>query len=286
MSAGTESATGTRTNASHSQRAVGARLLRAGRHLLVEAWLPVVLVAVWWVGSASSTSLYFPPLARIAERFRELWLFEQVPVHLVPSLQNLGWGLLAGVAVAVGAGVVVGRMPRLHSALLPLLEFMRATPILALLPLVFGLLGLGVTSKIALIALGAFWPTFLNTVDGVRSVDPQIREVARAYRLSRTDIAFRVVLPSAMPQVVVGLRTSVSVAVVVVVGSEMFGASNGIGYFVLQAQRTYAIADMWAGIVLLGLLGYLLNLLSAGFERWVLSWHRGQRATAELTERT
>ncbi|MGW0704438.1 ABC transporter permease [Streptomyces sp. NPDC002643] len=260
-----------------------ARLMRAGRHLLVEAWLPVLLVAVWWIGSASSTSLYFPPLSKIAQRFRELWLFDLVPVHLVPSLENLAMGLIAGVAVAVAAGVVIGRMPRLYSALLPLMEFMRATPIIALLPLVFALLGIGVTSKVALIALGAFWPTFLNTVDGVRSVDPQIREVTRAYRLSPVDVAFRVVLPSAMPQVIVGIRTSVSVAVVVVVGSEMFGASEGIGYFVLQAQRTYAIADMWAGIILLGLLGYVLNLLSAGLERWVLSWHRGQRAAAAVS---
>lgn len=262
---------------------MSGRVARIGRHLLVEAWLPVLLVAVWWVGSASSTSLYFPPLSSIVQRFRELWLFDLVPVHLVPSLRNLGIGLLVGVVVALVAGVVVGQLPRVHSALLPLMEFMRATPIIALLPLVFALLGLGMTAKVALIALGAFWPTFLNTVDGVRSVDPEVREVARAYRLSRADVAWRVVLPSAMPQAVVGFRTSVSVAVVVVVGSEMFGASAGIGYFVLQAQRTYAIADMWAGIILLGLLGYVLNLLSAGVERWVLSWHRGQRAVAAVS---
>lgn len=247
------------------------------RTVALELWLPVVLLTAWWFGSASSESLYFPPLQVIAERFRELWLFDLLPVHLVPSMLNLAGGLAAGLAAALAVGVVLGLLPRVHEAVSPLLEFMRSMPVLALLPLIVALLGLGVTSKVTIIALGAFWPTLLNTVDGVRSTHPQIREVARTYRLRRRDLVLRVVLPAAMPQILVGVRTSVSIAVVVMVGSELFGATEGIGYFVLQAQRTYAIADMWAGLVLLGLVGYVLNLLSAGVEHWLLSWYRGQR---------
>lgn len=255
------------------------------RLLAVEVWLPALLVLAWWFGSASSASLYFPPLSSIVERFADLWLFEQIPVHVLPSLTNLGVGLAVGLTAAVGTGVVLGLLPRVLDAVQPLLEFMRATPIIALLPLMVALLGLGMASKVAIIALGAFWPTLLNTIDGVRSVDLQVRDMARSFRVSRADLVRRIVLPAATPQIMVGIRTSVSIGVVVMVGSELFGASEGIGYFVLQAQRTYAIADMWAGLVLLGLIGYALNLLMAGVERVTLSWHRGQRQSHQAARR-
>lgn len=246
--------------------------------ILIEAWLPIVLVTTWWFATENSTSIYFPPLRTILERFQDLWLFERVPTDVAFSLTNLALGLAAGLVAALAAGVVLGLMPRVNTALTPLFEFMRATPIVALLPLLVAMFGLGVTSKVVIIALGAFWPTFLNTVDGVRAVDPLVRDVARTYRLSRATLVTRVMLPNAAPQIMVGVRTSVSVAVVVMVGSELFGSSEGIGYFILQSQRSYAIADMWAGLILLGLLGYVLNLLSAGVERLVLSWHEGRRA--------
>lgn len=246
--------------------------------MVVEAWLPVALVTTWWFVSANSTSIYFPPLQKILERFQELWLFERVPTDVAFSLTNLGLGLVVGLVAALGAGLAFGLMPQVHRALTPLFEFMRATPIVALLPLIVAMFGLGVTSKVVIIALGAFWPTFLNTVDGVRAVDPLVRDVARTYRLSAATLVTRVMLPNAAPQIMVGVRTSVSVAVVIMVGSELFGSSEGIGYFILQSQRTYAIADMWAGLILLGLLGYALNLLSAAVERLVLSWHAGRRA--------
>lgn len=243
----------------------------------IEAWLPVALVATWWFASANSTSIYFPPLQTVLERFQELWLFERVPTDVAFSLTNLGLGLGAGLVAALAAGVAFGLMPPVHTALTPVFEFMRATPIVALLPLIVAMFGLGVTSKVVIIALGAFWPTFLNTVDGVRAVDPLVRDVARTYRLSAATLVTRVMLPNAAPQIMVGVRTSVSVAVVIMVGSELFGSSEGIGYFILQSQRSYAIVDMWAGLILLGLLGYALNLLSAGVERLVLSWHEGRR---------
>ncbi|MDQ1106677.1 sulfonate transport system permease protein [Nocardioides zeae] len=245
------------------------------RAVALEAWLPVAVVSAWWFLSANSTSLYFPPLREILARFREVWLFDQAGEHLVPSLTNLAGGLAVGLVAAVSIGLLLGLLPRVYGALRPLVELARATPALALLPLLIAMLGIGSASKIALIAFGAFWPTLVTTIDGVRAVDPQVREMARTYRIGRGDLVRRVVLPSAAPQIIVGARTSVSIAVVVMVGSELFGATSGVGFFVLQAQRTYAITDMWAGLVLLGLLGYAINLATALVERRVLAWHRG-----------
>jgi sulfonate transport system permease protein len=245
------------------------------RSVALEAWLPIALLVVWWFASASSTSLYFPPLHDILVRFQELWLFDEIGTHLVPSLTNLALGLVLGLSVALVGGVVLGLMPRTSAALNPVLELARATPVLALLPLLIAFFGIGVTSKVVLIAFGSFWPTLLNTIDGVRAVDPQVRETARTFSVRRSTLIRRIVLPSAGPQIIVGVRTSVSIAVVVMVGSELFGATSGIGYFVLQSQRTYAITDMWAGLLMLGLLGYGLNLLTGVVEHHALRWHRG-----------
>ncbi|MEV1290629.1 ABC transporter permease subunit [Pseudonocardia sp. NPDC049635] len=121
--------------------------------------------------------------------------------------------------------------------------------------------------KVALIAFVCFWPILLNTVDGVAGVDPTLQETARSYRIPRGEYLRRVVLPSASPQIFAGARVSLSIAVIMMVVSEMVASTEGIGYFVLQSQRTYAITEMWSGIALLALLGYALNGLFLLVER-------------------
>ena len=125
----------------------------------------------------------------------------------------------------------------------------------------------------------SIWPVLLNTIDGVTGIDPTLNDTARVYGVSGRQRLLRIVLPAASPQIFAGMRTSLSLALILMVISEMVASTNGIGYFVLQSQRTFAIPEMWSGILLLGILGYVLN---AGFmlvERRVLRWHRGARAS-------
>jgi ABC-type nitrate/sulfonate/bicarbonate transport system permease component len=105
-------------------------------------------------------------------------------------------------------------------------------------------------------------------------------DVTRAYRIGGFDRLVRVVLRAASPQIVAGLRTALSIGITVVMFGEMIGATNGIGYQILQAQRGFDIRDMWAGMVMLGIVGYLLNVAFRGFEHVVLRWHRGMRASS------
>ncbi|HYY23828.1 MAG TPA: ABC transporter permease subunit, partial [Thermoleophilaceae bacterium] len=131
-----------------------------------------------------------------------------------------------------------------------------------------------------IIALVCLFPVLLNTIDGVTGVDPTLRETTRVYGIGGGDRLWRVMLPAASPQIFAGMRISLSLALILMVISEMVASTNGIGYFVLQSQRTFAIPEMWSGIFLLGILGYVFN---AGFiliERRVLRWHRGARASA------
>ncbi|HSV58309.1 MAG TPA: ABC transporter permease [Variovorax sp.] len=248
---------------------------RHSRSLLTEFWLPLVLVALWWVLSERYPSTYSPPLSEIVALFRKLWLFEHARTDLLPSLINLAMGYSAALVVGIVAGTVLGLTPRLSTALWPTLEFLRAIPGVALLPVFVILLGVGPSMKVALISVGAMWPILLNTIDGVRSVEPTLRDVAASFRIPLAVRLRRIVLPAASPQIFSGARISLSVAVILIVVSEMVGANGGIGYFVRSAERSFAIPEMWSGIIVLGLVGYALNTLFRIVEAYALDWHRG-----------
>jgi ABC-type nitrate/sulfonate/bicarbonate transport system permease component len=180
----------------------------------------------------------------------------------------------------VAIGIPLGLSPLLRRAMSPIVEFLRAIPPPALLPFAIVVLGVGNSGKVFLIAFVCLWPVLLNTIDGVMGIDPTLRETARSYGVSGRDRLLRIVLPAASPQIFAGMRTSLSLALILMVISEMVASTNGIGFFVLQSQRSFAIPEMWAGILLLGLLGYTLNLIFLLAERRVLAWHRGARASA------
>jgi sulfonate transport system permease protein len=258
----------------------GRRLRHRVLMLVAEVAVPVIAIVSWWVLSANSTSLYFPPLSKIMTSFKNIWLFSHIGSDAVPSLENLGAGLAIATIAGVGLGLALGLLPVLADAVAPTVEFLRAVPGVALLPAALLLLGIGPEMKISLIAYGTIWPILLNTIDGVRGVDPVVVEVASSYRMRRRDRVLRIVLPAASPQIVAGMRTALSIGITVIIFSEMLGSTNGIGFQILAAQRSFAVSDMWAGIILLGILGYLLNLAFRGFENYLLRWHRGMRQLA------
>lgn len=249
--------------------------------VLWEIWLPVLLLVVWWVASANSASFYFPPLETILTEFKALWIFQNVPTEIVPSLIRLGAGFAIAVVGGVALGLLLGSVRWLEEAVRPIIEFMRATPGVAVLPIMMLVLGIGTSMKIAIIGLVASWPILLNTIDGVRSVEPVLRDVSRSYRLSSWDRVRYIILPNAAPQIFAGARTALAIAVVAMVISEMVGTPGGIGYFILNSQREFNIPAMWTGIIALGIVGYLLNKLFGLVENLVLSWHKGMMAHHE-----
>jgi ABC-type nitrate/sulfonate/bicarbonate transport system permease component len=248
--------------------------------IALEISVPIALVALWAAYSASSDTYYFPPLTKIATAFRETWLFDRVGSDVVPSLLRLGLGYLIASTVAVGLGLLLSLVGWLRRASDPVVQFLRAIPPPALLPFGILVMGVGDAMKVFIIAFVCLWPVLLNTMDGIGGIDHTLLDTARVYQISARDRILRVMLPAAGPQIFAGLRTSLSLSLILMVISEMVASTNGIGYFVLQSQRTFAIPEMWAGIVLLGILGYVLNLIFLLVERRVLRWHRGARASA------
>jgi ABC-type nitrate/sulfonate/bicarbonate transport system permease component len=250
------------------------------RNVALELAVPVVLLVLWGVWSSGSDTYYLPPLTDILETFADTWLFERVGSDVVPSLLRMGAGYAIAVVVAISAGLLLGMSRRARRAAAPIVEFLRAIPPPALLPFAILVIGVGNSMKVFIIAFVCIWPILLNTIDGVTGVDPTLRDTTRVYGIDGGDRVLRVMLPAAAPQIFAGMRTSLSLALILMVISEMVASTNGIGYFVLQSQRTFAIPEMWSGILLLGILGYTLNGIFVLIERRVLRWHRGARASA------
>jgi ABC-type nitrate/sulfonate/bicarbonate transport system permease component len=136
------------------------------------------------------------------------------------------------------------------------------------------LLGIGDSMKVALIATGVFPPILLNSVDGVRSIDPLYLDTARVLRIPRHRRITHVILPAAAPKMFAGLRIGMSIAVILMVISELVAATNGVGFRILQSQRQFRMVDLWAGLVVLGCIGAILNAALTAVERTVLRWER------------
>jgi len=245
----------------------------------LEIAVPILVLGAWGVLSAGSQTYYFPPLTDILSTFADTWLFERVTSDALPSLARMGAGFLIAVVVAVSLGLLLGLSPRAKRAASPIVEFARAIPPPALLPFAILVIGVGNSMKVAIIAFVCLWPILLNTIDGVLGVDPTLRDTSRVYGISPRDRVLKVMFPAAAPQIFAGMRTSLSLALILMVISEMVASTNGIGYFVLQSQRSFDIPEMWSGILLLGILGYALNGIFVLIERRALRWHRGARAS-------
>lgn len=248
--------------------------------LALEIWLPIAIVATWWFTSEHSHSFFFPPLRRIVHVFRETWVFQHVHSDLVPSVIRFGEGLAMAIVLGIGIGLVLGLWSLGRRSLMPTIDFMRSIPGTALVSVWIVALGFGNLMKVTAITFISFFPILLNTIDGVRGVDPSQLEMARAYKVRRRDQIVRIIMPAASPQIFTGLRIGLAVALLMMAFSEMFAGTNGIGFFIYFTQQTFRIPEMWTGIVLLGIMGYVVNLLFVLVERRVLRWHRGWRATA------
>lgn len=239
----------------------------------IEILVPVVLLILWWVGSANSTNAFYPPLKNIVIRFQELWLFQHLTTDILPSLGNLFAGFAIGGGVGIILGVALGMVRTLNWLFVPVIDFWRAIPPVALVPIFVALMGFGNEVRIITIAISALFPTLISTIDGMRALDGQLKDVSDVYRLNAKDRLFAVYLPAASPRIASGLQVSLQVAFVVMIASEMLGSSKGIGAMTLMAQQTFAIPSMWAGIILLGIVGYLANLLFNVIRDRVLRWY-------------
>jgi ABC-type nitrate/sulfonate/bicarbonate transport system permease component len=262
---------------------------RACQSVVIRFGLGVSLIALWQYLAMRAGSVFFPPPTEIAKRAVELWfsgparrlfLGDEVFGDVLPSLFRLLAGWSVAVVLGITLGTLIGRSKKISELLDPSLQFLRAIPGPALVPVFILLLGTESTMRIVLIAFGSIWPVLLNTIEGTRTVDPVQIDTAMAFRLPRGARLLRIVLPAAMPKIFAGIRISLALAVILMVVSELVASTNGIGYRILNSQIMFLLTDMWCGIVLLAIIGYALNALFLKVEYNVLNWHRGARGRA------
>ena len=244
-----------------------------------EIAVPILLLVAWQLYTLARDDPKFPTPTTIVAEFQDLFLFSQFDTHVVPSLERIFVGFAIAVVIGVALGIPLGLSRIGRSAAMPHIEYWRAIPPPALLPISIILLhSIGNTQKISFIAFFCIFPVLLNTIDGVRGIEPTLIDTARSYRIPRHERIRRIVFPAALPQIFAGMRTSLALAVIVMVLSEYFSSTDGVGYVLLISKNTFEFKPMWAAILLIGILGYLLNALFLLAERYVLAWHRGWRA--------
>jgi sulfonate transport system permease protein len=239
----------------------------------VEVAVPIALLALWWFASAGSTNAFFPPLQTIVEHLMTLLQTPKFLLDIGSSLLNLAISFALAVVIGIVLGTLLGLVRPLSWMVEPTLHFFRAIPPVALVPIFVALIGFGNETRVLSITLAALFPTLIATIDGVRGIDPTLAMVSRVYRFDAGQRIASVVLPAASPRIFSGMQVSLQTAFIVMIASEMLGSSTGLGAATLLAQQSFAIADMWACILVLGVIGYASSALFGLLRRRVLRWY-------------
>lgn len=248
---------------------------KLGESTLYAIGLPIVLLVIWGVWATLAPATFFPPPLEILDAFIETWIGPAFLTDVLPSLGRLAIGIVLSIVIGIVAGTLIGLNRWLRELLEPVFEFFRAVPPPVLLPIAVVLMGPTDGMKVVVIVIGSVWPILLNTIEGVRATDSVMTETARSFALRPAERLRFLTLPSASPRIMAGVRQSLSIALILMVISEMFYSSSGLGFKIVYFQRNYLIAEMWSGILLLGLIGILLAAIFSVVERRVLRWYHG-----------
>jgi ABC-type nitrate/sulfonate/bicarbonate transport system permease component len=239
--------------------------------------LPLLLVLIWWATTMGRPNFFFPAPAVLMDTFGDVWFGERIITDVLPSIGRLLTGVVAAIGIGVTAGLLIGSVKWLRALLEPTLEFFRAVPPPVLVPVLMLLMGITDSMKVVVIISGCIWPVLLNTIEGVRAVDGVLSDSSRTYGIAGWARIRYLVLPSASPQIMAGIRQCLSIGLILMVISEMFASSSGLGFTIVQFQRSFAIPEMWSGIIVLGLIGVALSFIFQWTERRVLRWYHGQK---------
>src|SRR5918999_4769498 len=219
--------------------------------------------------------LILPTLSRILRVFSELVWSGQIPLQVAASMKRAAAGYVMAALVFIPLGLLMGLLPRVYRLFEVIVEMLRPVPPPVVIPVAMLFFGLEDEMKIFVILFSCTWPILLNTIDGVRNIDRVLLSTARTFGLPQRKIIRQVILPASLPQIMTGLRVSLPIMLILVVISEMVGSTDGIGYFILDSQRRFRVAQMYAGMFALAILGYTLNQCFNLLYKLVMPWHVG-----------
>jgi len=237
--------------------------------------MSVFLALVVWelLGRYALTSkLTFAPLSAVLAEFAKLWSSGELERDMAVSFTALGLGFAIAGAIGIAIGSVIGVSKAVGEHLDPLINALYATPLVALSPILILALGIGPASKVAIVFILAVFPILINTTVGIRSADQDLIEAARSFAATRLDIFYRVLLPSALPFIIAGLRLGLGRGLVGIFIGELFGAQDGLGYLISLSAQTFNIPGMFVGVLVLAGAGVLCAALFEHIEHRIAPW--------------
>ncbi|MVP01393.1 ABC transporter permease [Paenibacillus lutrae] len=238
------------------------------------ALVPALLLIVWQLaGNLGLISTFFLPTPlMIAEAFKNLTVTGELSGHLGISVSRAASGFAAGGTLGLLLGIAAGYFRRVEQVFDPTLQMIRLVPHLAIAPLVILWFGFGETSKMVIIASGAFFPLYINTFLGIRSVDNKLFEVSQVLQFSRYKQMVRVILPSSLPQILIGLRLSLAVSWLGLVVAELIGSQSGIGFLINFAKQNSTTEVIFVGVLLFAVVGKIVDSFVRILEHRLLQW--------------
>lgn len=240
----------------------------------------VFVLLLWELGAriAPGYRLYLPPATAVIGALAQLLVTGSVVHHLLITLERFLAGYLIAAAIGAGLGVVLGYFRFLDNLFGIVIEFLRPMPSVAIIPVAILMLGIGDSMIVAVTVYASVWSVLINTIDGVRHIDSTLIDTGRTFGLSRWRILWQIILPGASPYIVTGLRIALSIALILVTTAEMIAGSKGLGFFILDEERSMNSGNMYAGVIIVAALGYALNRLFLAAEARVMRWRHGMMA--------
>lgn len=236
---------------------------------------PLLIIVIWQIGSnlGKVNQTILPSPQRILEAFLTLVRKGKLQSELWASILRVVKGFAIGAVAGLVVGILMGLFSGIYRVLNSLVSIIRPIPMIAWVPILILWTGIGEASKIAVIAIGAFWPVLLNTIHGIQSTDKKLLEVGYLLEKNKYVTLTKIVLPSALPSIFTGLKLGVSTSWSCVVAAEMIAASKGIGYMIAYAREMGQPYNMFAGIIVIGLVGVLIDFLLRKLQKRVLKWN-------------
>lgn len=236
---------------------------------------PILLLMIWeTVTRLNLIPAWFLPVPTVVlKTLFEMVVSGELVHHTAISLGRAALGYSIASVIGIGLGLLIAWSVLVEDFFDPLIELIRPLSTFALIPIFFLWFGIGNTSKVLIIFKSCFFPIVLNTISGIKGVDKKLIMAAKSLGANGRQLWIRVLLPSAMPMIITGLRISTAIAMMALVGVEMLSSDSGLGFLVIDAQRTFDTERVFAGIIVLSILGFSIDRLARKIQSHILSWH-------------
>ncbi|KDR94851.1 sulfonate transport system permease protein [Peptoclostridium litorale DSM 5388] len=242
-------------------------------------WLPLIIIMSWGIFSKMGliNEYIMPPPEKVINTAASLVKSGQLQSHMRVSFARVIAGFAITFAAAFPIAVLSGMSRKFEDFLRPTLEFIRHIPPIALIPMLILWFGIGEASKLSIIFLATFFPIYLNTVSGIKEADKKLIQVGRVFELRGSEIFFRIILPQAMPSILVGMQIGLGYSWRALIGAELIAASSGVGYMIIDAEQLSRPDIIIIGIIAIGITGYIIDAVFMEVTKRITSWNGGER---------